>query len=249
MSKEIKTEQISFYSALITARIAVQSFTKNTKGHNYSYADLPTLLEAVIDPLAENNIFVNSIISPENQELLEVRLTYALTGESISTYVPLIGIFAPKDAGDRLTLMQRFGSTLTYAQRYGIQSILGLSAEKDDDAASASHVHSKKPTMPPPLAPSNKGMPFSKSLPPVKPKVEVASNQDHIDEITHLWDLKKEICMNQDPVRGEKIMKHLDNLFMGVPADSLLKMRDYLKDLKEVITSVSLEEAITEFAA
>lgn len=240
----------NFYLALINARRTITKIVKNKKGFNYDYADLPAVLDEVIEPLSDNDIFMQCITSIDNQELLEIRLTYAHTGETISTYVPLLGIFAPKDASSKLTLMQNMGSTITYAMRYGILSILSLCPAKDTDAADTSNTHSKKPSMPPPLAPSTKGMPFSKSLPPIAPKVVNESNDELMQEITHLWSLKKEICQTKDPLKADKINKYIDDQFMGVPKENLMLMRTYLRDLREAVKeSVSLDDTMEDLIA
>lgn len=236
MNKDI-IQRSAFAEALNNARNEIEKINKKSKGFNYSYADLPTVNNEIMKPLFDNQILVQGLRTMENPEFLEVRLTFIPTGEFISTYVPLLGIFAPKESSDKLTLMQRMGATTTYAMRYGICEILWVASEKDDDAASGSHTHSK-PYTPPPLKPTMKGEPFSKSLPPITPKVEkpkIENDDELIAEILNLWSIKKELCMVQDPIKGTAIQKRIDDQFMGVPTENLTNMRNFLRSLKDVI--------------
>lgn len=120
---------------------------KNGRRVKYSYADLADVIEAMRLPLTKNELTVF--------HQLEIRLTYGLSttlmhssGESISTWYPL------PDPGN--VKPQEFGSSLTYARRYSISSLIGIASEEDDDGANAE----------PPEKPGSGSKPPQKKDPP-----------------------------------------------------------------------------------
>lgn len=92
------------------------------------YADLAAIREAVSSPLAQNGIAVVQLVgSDENGAFLTTRLVHS-SGQWIESVHPLPQTAKP----------QEFGSALTYARRYSLAAICGISAEEDDDANAAS---------------------------------------------------------------------------------------------------------------
>ena len=92
------------------------------------YADLASVRDAVVPPLARHGISVTQttdmIERPEGAELfvLATRLTHS-SGEWEESLYPLT-----------VGLPQAMGSQLTYARRYTLSAIAGISADEDDDA-------------------------------------------------------------------------------------------------------------------
>lgn len=93
------------------------------------YADLASILEAVRPALAKHGLS-HVQLAGANAEGDAVVSTYLLhsSGEFISGELSL-----PVTKADA----QGFGSALTYARRYGLQAILGVAAEDDDDGNGA----------------------------------------------------------------------------------------------------------------
>lgn len=114
------------------------------------YADLAAIREAVMQPLAQNGIAIVQLVgSDENGAFLTTRLVHA-SGQWIESIHPLPTTAKP----------QEFGSALTYARRYSLAAICGISAEEDDDANNASEpmqtVRAPSPTPPRVAAPAPK---------------------------------------------------------------------------------------------
>lgn len=89
------------------------------------YADLPTILEAVEKPLAELGLFITSTL--EQQEggwIVKTSIAHKDSAEMIVSTFPVFG-----------NKPQEIGSSVTYARRYNIQSLLNLAAEDDDGNA------------------------------------------------------------------------------------------------------------------
>jgi hypothetical protein len=97
-----------------------------------SYATLDTILDTVRPILARHGISILQMPSG-NGELIEMRTILLHTsGEFIES--PVVAMKAVKNDP------QSLGSTITYAKRYSISAMLGISTgDKDDDGNSGSH--------------------------------------------------------------------------------------------------------------
>jgi hypothetical protein len=107
------------------------------------YADLSACVEAVIDGLNNNGIFLMQPTHLCEDGVIVETLFIHESGEQMSAgklHVPA----SKQDA-------QGYGSTLTYARRYALMAACGIAPEDDDGNAA-----SKKPTAPPPPAPPPK---------------------------------------------------------------------------------------------
>lgn len=103
---------------------------KDTEGYNYSYADLPTIIEE-INPLLEefhlgytqllNGTGIKTILFSTNDE------NHEETIESV-TEIPQ-GIELSK-----MNPFQVMGSAYTYYRRYALSAMLGIVTDKDTDA-------------------------------------------------------------------------------------------------------------------
>lgn len=126
--------------ALLSAQKLMGGAIKGSKNPYFksTYADLGAVLEACKDLLNDAGIV---ILQPVNRDALgtfvETTLLHAESGEFISSVTPVV--FAKE--GDP----QAQGSAITYARRYGLQSLLGMPAE-DDDGEKAMSRKSKETT-------------------------------------------------------------------------------------------------------
>lgn len=125
------------------------------------YADLAAIREAVSSPLAQNGIAVVQVIdSDESGSFLVTRLVHS-SGQWVESLHPLPATAKP----------QEFGSALTYARRYSLAAICGISAEEDDDANAANDTSMQTQRAPAPRA----AAPQSKTA--ADPATEWAQNQ------------------------------------------------------------------------
>ena len=105
----------------IFKRDMVVSF-KNVK---YKYVTLQAVLTDALPILQKNKILLtNAIVTDNLGTFVVVKLMHADTCDFISTDVPIV-----KNGS-----MQDLGSCITYAQRYGLLSLLGLAPDVDNDA-------------------------------------------------------------------------------------------------------------------
>lgn len=94
--------------------------TVNYGNTKFKYADLSTIISATRPALAKHELSYVQLVELGN---LKTILMHS-SGESIEANCPI---------PSNLNKMQDLGSALTYARRYSLQSILGVSADDDID--------------------------------------------------------------------------------------------------------------------
>lgn len=103
---------------------------KDTKGHNYTYADLPQIFSVINPLLKKHKLCFTQLL--ENDGIRTI-LFHVESGEQIEshTQIPLVKLGAMNE-------YQSYGSGVTYFRRYALSSMLGLVTDKDTDAAGSS---------------------------------------------------------------------------------------------------------------
>lgn len=121
-----------FGAAFLRAQTKIQKVKKTEWNpyHKKHYADLTAINEAIMPLLNEEGIAVLApIVLVENVPHVETMLLHVESGEYINSITRIIN----KNPNDP----QTEGSAITYARRYGLQSVCNISVE-DDDANGAS---------------------------------------------------------------------------------------------------------------
>jgi hypothetical protein len=142
--------ETTFTQAFLAAQKEFPTVPKTSNGQvgprNYKYADLASILEVVLPVLHKHDLilFQRCRVS-DGATVLETVLRHT-SGDSEKSEVPLP---VPED-------YQRWGSALTYARRYSITAILGITPDDDDDAQSAQGFAGAQRNYSPP-APSQNG--------------------------------------------------------------------------------------------
>lgn len=98
------------------------------RGFSYSYADLASVMEAVDDALAAQEMALFQTIQERGRSAVLVTTLAHSSDQWISSEVRI----ASPDAGPQV-----FGSSLTYMRRYSALAILGIAPDNDDDGAVA----------------------------------------------------------------------------------------------------------------
>jgi len=122
---------------------------KTDKGtYTYSYADLADLLEGIRPGMAANGLAVVQPITHDNGVGSLVTLVIHKSGQWIRADYNLRLSQGMRDSP------QAWGSAITYARRYSLSALIGVSAETDEDGAAASDrgdtAHNRKPNATPP---------------------------------------------------------------------------------------------------
>ena len=167
-------------SALVKAQAGFESAKKtvNNPFFKSKYADLSEIIDVVKKPLSENNLaFVQTVeqteYHPQGAGYSLKTVLFHASGESISSEYPIFS-----KGGDA----QGFGAGVTYARRYALQTLLGISTDDDDgETASGRGGNTAKPVparVPQPTAktepPTVTGIDFFKSA----PKIKVEENEE-----------------------------------------------------------------------
>ena len=123
------------FQALSKAQSKIKSPLKTrtanaTATRTYKYADLSDIIDAIKGPLSDNGLAFTQLVKRLESEPVLVTTLGHVSGEFIDSYYPL-----PK-AGT--VTPQQMGSAMTYAKKYSLSAIVGVSAEDDDDGAAAS---------------------------------------------------------------------------------------------------------------
>ena len=121
-TKTTITEKNTLSKALITFRKEVGSVKKGSANPFYKskYADLPTILEAIKDPLEKSGMALYHL-SFEREGAFFVKTILSAGDETAESVFPVFG-----------TKPQEIGSSMTYARRYNIQALLDIPTEDDD---------------------------------------------------------------------------------------------------------------------
>lgn len=117
-------------AALAKAQASMGAAVKDATNPHFrsKYADLASVVDAVRGPLTANGItFTQWAESAENGVSVTTMLSHS-SGEWMSgaTFVPVNKVDA-----------QGYGSSITYAKRYGLQSACGVPSDDDDGNAAA----------------------------------------------------------------------------------------------------------------
>lgn len=124
LAQAMAKSQGEFKEIKKTKTAIVRGETKTGKAYEYSYdyADLSVILQAVTPALAKNGLFLTQGTNAERSMLI-TKIIHS-SGQWIETEYPIIS--KGQD-------MQGEGAGFTFARRYAINGILGISSEADTD--------------------------------------------------------------------------------------------------------------------
>lgn len=113
--------------ALLVAQTQMGAATKGAKNPFFksNYADLPTVMEVVKEPLNSAGIIVlQPATHQDGKNFITTTLLHAETGEWMESQTEVVCA--------KQNDPQAFGAAQTYARRFGLQSMLFIPAEDDD---------------------------------------------------------------------------------------------------------------------
>ena len=123
------------YKALAKFQSEIKPVKKDGNNPHFKskYATLDSILESIREPLANSGLVVCQYV--EGHSELITKVIHAESGECIESKIALM-----VDANK----MQAFGSAITYARRYALSPMLGISTEEDDDGNKANEAPKKE---------------------------------------------------------------------------------------------------------
>jgi hypothetical protein len=109
--------------ALAKAQGQIEGAKKDTKGHNYKYADLASVWEVCREPLSQNGLSVAQFPEGGPDQVTVVTRLFHSSGQWLESSLTLRP--TKPDA-------QGIGSAITYARRYSLMAVAGIAPEDDD---------------------------------------------------------------------------------------------------------------------
>lgn len=188
---------IKIMPALVKAQSEMSQPKKDSSNPFFKskYADLASILEASQPSLNAHGICILQPITRENDKNYVQTMLIHESGEYIGCLTEIKNQ-KPNDP-------QAEGSGITYARRYGLQSLLGLSAV-DDDGNKASN-------LPPEKTPENKP----------SYKGNQTKEQPKNDKVTNI---------NKEPIKQFNLEKAHDSLLTYKYIDQVRKLKTYVKE-------------------
>lgn len=130
MTEKIEVKSLGLFEAFALAQAEMTNAPLNKVNPHFKskYADLAAIRDAVIPALSKYGIACyQTIVKDESGDHCAVT-TLAKGDQKIESHTPIL---------DKTNQPQKFGSAMTYARRYGLAAICGISAEEDDDGNAA----------------------------------------------------------------------------------------------------------------
>lgn len=195
----------NIYTQLLAAQEEFPTIDKDSVNPHLKnkYASLPSILNTVLPVLRRHGVLLTSGIKNDMPDILQVNLIHAQTGTKVESDIKLLNT----------TDMQKWGGSVTYATRYGLLSLLGISADLDDDGHMASTPN-----------------PVRGAFQPKVTEEELNNIGNITFELYELWK-KKEGSVRAD---GSDAAKRAVALFksdlVGINYDSLVKLKKWLMD-------------------
>jgi hypothetical protein len=112
---------------------------KDTKGHNYTYADLPQIFSVINPLLKKHKLCFTQLL--ENDGIRTI-LFHVDSGEQLESFTLI-----PKVKLGSMNDYQAYGAGVSYFRRYCLSSCLGLVTDKDTDAAGSQVKNSFTPNL------------------------------------------------------------------------------------------------------
>jgi hypothetical protein len=121
----------SLASSMAAAFAEIEGATKSANNPHFKskYADLTSIIEAVKPALIRHRLFFTQRCNPDPEGVSVETVLHHAGGEELS----LGTLYVPANKKDA----QGFGSALTYARRYALQTAFGVPTEDDDGNAAA----------------------------------------------------------------------------------------------------------------
>ena len=130
------SEQINELSAALSvAQGGLKDAAKDREGYGYKYADLASILKIARPILAQHGLAVVQEAGTDDNGMISV-VTRVM--HSSGQWLECAPLKMPVEPKKGLSQAQAAGSVVTYARRYALAALLGITQD-DDDGAGAAH--------------------------------------------------------------------------------------------------------------
>jgi len=216
--KEIATALSNFQG--MDMSIKKDKLAKGEK-FSYKYVTLDAIMDAISEPLTKCGLAITQTIDITNTDkpinVLETNLLH-ISGEWISGRQILNPV---KDDP------QSMGSAITYARRYGLCAILGIVADEDDDAITATKPEPVKST----------ATAVKDTAKPVSPTAETPQKSEKVEGITLPQTKKIHATAKEKGLSPEEARAYMQKTFNKSSTKELTKdeastMIEFLNEIK-----------------
>ena len=139
MNNNLMSEKIdSLALALSKAQSAIENVSKDKQAYGYKYADLASCLAAIKKPLGDNGLSISQLVSQEGDKHTLITILLHESGQWLKSVFSIENVVMKQ-----CNSLQQLGAGLTYARRYALSAIVGLTQE-DDDAQSLAKERQKE---------------------------------------------------------------------------------------------------------
>jgi hypothetical protein len=130
-------------AALAKAQSAFKDAAKDQQGYGYKYANLASILQIVRPAMTANGIAIlQDVADSDGKVAVTTRLVHS-SGQWLESSAFSMSI-EPKKG---LSHAQCMGSVVTYARRYALAALLGITQEDDDGTSAAEAKPAKRNTI------------------------------------------------------------------------------------------------------
>lgn len=128
---ELMSEKIDLLAtALSKTQLAIENVSKDKQAYGYKYADLASCLQAVKKPLSDNGLSISQLVTLEENKQVLVTLLMHESGQWLKSVFCIENVVMKQ-----CNSLQQIGAGLTYARRYALSAIVGLTQEDDDGSS------------------------------------------------------------------------------------------------------------------
>lgn len=115
-------------AALSKAQSLIENVSKDKQAYGYKYADLASCLQAIKKPLADNGLSISQLVTQDrdNKQVLVTLLIHE-SGQWLKSVFGIENVVMKQ-----CNSLQQIGAGITYARRYALSAIIGLTQEDDD---------------------------------------------------------------------------------------------------------------------
>lgn len=115
-------------AALSKAQSLIENVNKDKQAYGYKYADLASCLQAIKKPLADNGLSISQLVTQDrdNKQVLVTLLIHE-SGQWLKSVFGIENVVMKQ-----CNSLQQIGAGITYARRYALSAIIGLTQEDDD---------------------------------------------------------------------------------------------------------------------
>ena len=130
INHNLMSEKIdSLALALSKAQSNIENVAKDKQAYGYKYADLASCLDAIKKPLGDNGLSIAQLVSQEGEKHVLITMLLHESGQWLRSMFSIENVVMKQ-----CNSLQQLGAGITYARRYALSAMIGLTQEDDDDA-------------------------------------------------------------------------------------------------------------------